>query len=98
MYGLGYYIGYFSIMIVLLVIAIIRSKKRNSWGWFIAAAVIQLIAFLGRATEDNLVGNTDSRFLDWIIYIVLLVISAIFICIRSKKSKENNNESTDYLN
>ena len=92
MNSLGFYLGYYSFMIILLVIAVIVAKKRNPWGWFVAAAVIQFFAFVGEISEFSAGGTGNNLVVDIIIYIVLLSVSAVLICLRSKKRKASDSD------
>ncbi len=64
--------GYFLIMIIFMIIAVVTAKGKG-WIWYTIGAVLQLIAQLGSAAS-----GTDTAIL-WFIYFVLLIITAIII-------------------
>lgn len=76
-----------------MVIAIATAKRASSWIWYSIGAIIQLISLYGGHLNNN------NSYLDWIIYFVLLLITASIILIRSHKKEgkatkqsEKNNE------
>jgi len=79
---LFYYIGYFFIMILSSVFAIIVAKKHNPWLFFATGAILQLISLIGQEKANNMRGNSASTTLDWIIYFILLFLSLVIINIR----------------
>ena len=84
LYDLLHYIGYFLIMIIFMVIAIITAKGKTAWIWYGIGAAFQ---FLGQAGNHKVASlYAKDTTLDWIIYVVILVVSAILIDKRHKNS------------
>lgn len=90
-YNIMSYVGYFAILLIFSILAIIFSKKLHSWIWYSIGVVITLISLLGnQKSYENFLG---SDFADkmmapyWTIYVVILGIVAIIIFTRCYISK-----------
>ena len=84
LYDLMKVIGYFLIMIIFMVIAIITAKGKTVWIWYVIGAILQLLSLLGNQ-KNSVMRDTDITIY-WIIYVALLVITAILINKRRDKS------------
>ena len=83
LYDLAYYFGYFFIMILCMVIAIITAKHKFSWGVYAVGAVVQLITLIGNQMNTYPYGRSMTA--SWIIYFILLAVSAMIIVDRYEK-------------
>lgn len=76
----SFYAGYFAVMIVCMVIAIILAKNWFGWFAYIGGAVFQLISILGRQRQYSLYmggyGMGSAMTPIWAIYIILLLVTA----------------------
>ena len=88
LYDLMKFITYFLIMIIFMVIAIITAKGKTAWVWYVIGAIFQLLSLLGNQKMAVIRGN--DMVLYWIFYVVLLVITAIFIDKRRNKNGISN--------
>ncbi len=83
LFNLTYFFGYFLIMIVFSTIAIILSKSKKAWIWYSIGALFQLLALYGNQLTAD-VYNKDTT-IQWTIYFLLLIITAIIIFMRYAK-------------
>ena len=91
-FDLAGYIGYFLILIIFLILAIIFAKKPHSWIWYSLGAIITFISIIGNQKKF------DSRYSSnivmeimwpyWAIYFVLLAGAATIILLRYFKAKK----------
>lgn len=80
-------IGYFLILILFMVGAILLAKKKIGWVLYAVGAVLQLLSQIGNQKRANLLGVDDMNMpLMWVIYVALLVITAIIVAKRYKKA------------
>ena len=77
-----YYIGYFLIMIICDVVAIVFAKSKISWIIYVIGAMIQLMSLVGNEKAASMSGVDTT--LDWIVYFFLLIVAAIIIIARNK--------------
>ena len=94
-YTLFGYLGYFAIMIICCVIAIILAKKLCAWIIYAIGAIITLLSLKGNmSASENMYGAVDWNVMGpyWLIYFVLLIVSGIIILMRYTKSKSKSNE------
>ncbi len=89
-YMFGFIIGYFGIMLLFMLIALIRAKKGNPWVWYFTGAGIQLISLIGASRNPFL---NSSRL--WAYYFVILILSLLFIGARYSKRDEAIDEAID---
>jgi len=102
MYSLGSFIGFFAIMLVLMVIAIATAKSNFCWLFYAAGGVLQLFSLLGRSKTLNqwgfLLKNEASykagTALRWIVYLLIMIISLIVI----SKRRHDHMEEEYYKN
>ena len=92
---LAYYFGYFLFMIIFMLVAISKAKSKRAWIWYAIGAFVQLIPMYGNQVEANMNGVDET--LDWIVYFGLLIITAIVVNARYKKTIASNNEKQDEL-
>ena len=83
-YELGVFLGYFSLMIIFMTVAILTAKSRTAWIWYAIGAGIQLFALLGNQKVANINGTDTTLY--WVIYLGLLLTTARIIDVRYKKS------------
>ena len=91
LYELFVYLGYFLIMTIFMIVAILTAKKKTAWIWYAIGAVVQLLSLSGNQITANI--NETDMTMYWIIYFCLLIATAIIIVARYNKT--TNNISTD---
>lgn len=92
-YDLMSYIGYFLIMIVFMIVAIVTAKGKSAWIWYAIGAILQLLSLFGNQKAAAANGTDVTMY--WIIYFVLLVITAILIVTRYSKANTSSNTSEE---
>ena len=93
LYNLMSCIGYFLIMIVFMIIAIITAKGRGAWIWYAIGAILQLLSLSGN--QKAAVMNGADATIHWIVYFALLIITAILIVKRYNKASASINTSEE---
>ena len=88
LYDLMSCIGYFSIMIIFMIIAILTAKGKRAWIWYAIGAILQLLSLLGHQKAAAMNG-TDTT-MHWIVYFALLIITAILIVKRYNKASASS--------
>lgn len=84
LYDLASYISYFLVMIVFMIIAIIIAKHKSAaWCCYGIGAGLQLLSLIGNQKTANFYGTSMTTY--WVIYFVLLAISAMIIVDRYEK-------------
>ncbi len=83
LYNLLNYVGYFLIMIILMVIAIITAKNKTAWIWYGIGAVLQLLSLFGNQRVASMYGTNITWY--WIIYFILLIFTAAIVAYRYNK-------------
>lgn len=81
-FSIGYHIGYFLPMIILMILAIIFAKRKAMWFLFIGGAVIQLISILGTQFSELSFLYESQTETNWFIYLLITFFSALFIWVR----------------
>ncbi len=89
LYDLISCIGYFLIMIIFMIIAIVTAKGKGAWIWYAIGAILQLLSLAGNQKVAAMNG-TDIT-MHWIIYFALLIITAILIVKRYNKVSASSN-------
>ena len=79
---MGYFTGYFMVMIVLMIIAVIRASNGKPWIWYSIGVGLQLLGLLGAAKRYNALGMGHALTGRWIAFLAISVISFIIIHIR----------------
>lgn len=94
LYDLLSCIGYFLIMTIFMVVAIVTAKSKTAWIWYGIGAVLQLISLIGNQLAA--VSGIDMK-LYWIVYFCLLMVTAAFIVDRysSRRSKDLTKKDKD---
>ncbi len=96
-YAFFNYVGYFFILIIFLIIAIILSKKLYSWVFYIIGATITLLSLLGsQKSYNDYFGESlteDIMCPYWTIYIILLGVSAVIMIFRYSKTREKSQKN-----
>lgn len=82
------YTGSFLIMTVFMIIAIINAKKKTAWIWYAIGSAFQLLSLLG--SQKNAIYTGENFTVDWIIYLVLLIGSAILVINKHNSSETRN--------
>ena len=83
---IAYLIGYFSIMIIFLVVAIKTQKMK----WHVIGSVIQLLSLAGL----TLSGSGDVAK-EWLLYILILLVGIILVIERQQSEEEKEKEEND---
>ena len=89
LYDLMSFIGYFLIMIIFMIIAIVTAKFKGAWIWYAIGAILQLLSLSGNQKVAAMNG-TDTT-MHWIVYFALLIITAILIVKRYNKARTSSN-------
>lgn len=89
LYDLMSCIGYFSIMIIFMIIAIVTAKGKGAWIWYAIGAILQLLSLSGNQKVAAMNG-TDTT-VHWVVYFALLIITAILIVRRYNKASTSSN-------
>ena len=76
--------GYFLVMIIFMIIAIIRAPKGKPWIWYSIGVGLQLLAILGTTKQYNSWGMGRALTGTWVTFIAIAVISFIIILVRKK--------------
>ena len=84
-YMISYYLGYFLIMIVCSVLAIIFARRKAGWILFGVGAVLQGMSLIGRQMSLNQWGLGNTMSTSWSIYAILAIGTAVIIYIRRNK-------------
>ena len=99
MYAFGQFIGFFAIMLGIMVIAFLTAKHKACWFFYGAGGVLQLLALLGRTKTQiqwgwlySLSGSSyfAGTILRWVVYILLMIIA--FSVIRNKQRAHEQEE------
>ena len=88
LFDLMYCLGYFLVMIIFMVVAIViaSAKSKAAWGCYVIGAVIQLLSLVGNQKIANVSGTNTT--LHWVVYFGLLIISAILVVKRYNKAND----------
>lgn len=89
LYDLMSCIGYFLIMIIFMIIAIVTAKGKGAWVWYAIGAILQLLSLSGNQKAAAMNG-TDTT-MHWIAYFALLIITAILVVKRYHKASTSSN-------
>lgn len=89
LYNLMSCIGYFLIMIIFMIIAIVTAKGKGAWIWYVIGAILQLFSLLGNQ-KMAAINGTDTT-MHWVVYFALLIITAIIIVKRYNKASASAN-------
>lgn len=95
MHRIATYTGFFLIMIVFMIVAIINAKKKTAWIWYALGSTLQLLSLLGNQKSANYYG--DNTTVEWIIYFGLLIVSAILIVNKYNKALLHQNASSNSI-
>ena len=76
--------GYFLIMIVFVVVAIIRAKNGNPWIWYGIGVGLQLLSILGLQRQYSSYGMSSSLSGTWIVFFVIAIVGLVIIISRKK--------------
>ena len=79
LYTLGSYIGYFLVLIVFFVFAVIFAKKKIAWPLYFVGGGIQLLAILGTQKKYALFGMGHLMAPYWIVYAILMLVALVLI-------------------
>ncbi|MBR1741626.1 MAG: hypothetical protein IJ733_07095 [Lachnospiraceae bacterium] len=90
--------GYFLVMIIFCVIAVMRAKNGKPWIWFAIGAVLQLLSLLGLQKRYSAFGLEDALSTQWITYLIILAVSALLICVRKKAEEKEEDTGYDIWN
>ena len=72
---MGFYIGYYGIMLTCMIVAAVRRKHSDAWVWYIVGAIVQLFSLIG-ATRNPFIRSGSL----WAVYFVILIIFAVILC------------------
>lgn len=91
-YDLMTLVGYFLVMIVFVVAAILCAKSVASWIVLTIGSVIQLLSLLGTQRNYNYWGIGDEMTRYWLAYFLLLIVGIAAISARRKAAKEREEQ------
>ena len=74
--------GYFLVMIIFMIIAIVRAKNGNPWIWYIIGVGLQLLSLLGLQRRYSQFGAGSALGGTWLAFFVIGLISLIIIAMR----------------
>lgn len=94
-YTITNYIGYFLVLILFSILAIIFAKKLFSWIFYLLGAGITLISLMGTQETYDYYGREDYFVPYWIVYFILLIIVAIIMMVRYNSSEDAASKSYD---
>ena len=94
LYDLMSCFGYFLIMIIFMVIAIVTAKGKGAWIWYAIGAILQLLSLSGNQKVATMNG-TDTT-MHWVVYFALLIITAILIVKRYNKANASSSTGKEY--
>lgn len=93
MHSIATYTGFFLIMIVFMIVAIINAKKKTAWIWYSIGSILQLLSLLGKQKSASYYGYNTT--VDWIIYFGLLIASATLIVNKYNKALLHQNTNSN---
>lgn len=79
----GNCIGYFAVLGIFLVLAVVKACKKSAWPLFFTGAGIQLLAMIGTLAESGTI-----NWIYWIVYVILLAVAAFQIRRRRENDKK----------
>lgn len=85
-YEIGYYFGSFAIFLVFMISAICIAKYSCCWWFYGGGAAVQLLALIGSVSSGL------NRVIEWVIFIVLLLIFGTIIESRRKVAKQKEQQ------
>ncbi len=88
-----YYFAYFFIMILFMLTAVIGAKSKLAWILYAIGAVLQWLSLNGNQKVANM--NGTDMTIDWLVYFGLLLVTAILMIIRYKKSYALNEKDKE---
>lgn len=102
LYGLLNYLGYFSVLIIFLIVAIIFSKKLFSWAFYLVGGIITFLSLQGnQKSYIDYYGSLYAKdIMDpyWTIYFYLLVFAAFIMFFRYSRAKNKlENQKNDEM-
>lgn len=86
-------IGYFLVMIIFVVIAILCAKSAVSWVLVVIGAGVQFLSLIGTQRNLNYWGAGDAMTGYWVVYFLLLIVGVALISARRKAAKEREEEA-----
>ena len=81
-YVIGNYAGFFAIMAVCMLFAVLTARTKFSALFLIGGAIIQIIAIASKEKSTPFAVDTT---VDWIIFFSLLAVSVILVFVRRAK-------------
>ena len=76
--------GYFLIMIIFMIIAIVRAKNDNPWIWYGIGVGLQLLSLAGLTRQYSMYGLRGALNGTWIAFVVIAAVSLFLIFMRKK--------------
>ena len=93
LYDLMSCIGYFLIMIIFMIVAIVTAKGKGAWIWYAIGAILQLLSLSGNQ-KVAAVNGTDTT-MHWVVYFALLIITAVIVVKRYNKASTSSDKDNE---
>lgn len=93
LYDLMSCIGYFLIMIIFMIVAIVTAKGKGAWIWYAIGAILQLLSLSGNQ-KVAAVNGTDTT-MHWVVYFALLIITAVIVVKRYNKASASSDKDNE---
>ena len=77
--------GFFLIMIVFMIVAIVRAKNGNPWIWYAIGVVLQLLSLSGLQRQYSAFGMGSALSGVWGVFFVIAIITLFIILARKNK-------------
>ena len=94
-YTISGFFGYFLVMIIFMIVAILLAKSKAAWIPYSIGGVLQLLSITGNYRKLYLFGLSSTMLYSFIIYVIIMVLTAFIIVKRyNEEQKMKNIEDT----
>ena len=76
--------GFFLIMLVFMIVAIVRAKNGKPWIWYSIGVGLQLLSLIGLSKQYSMLGASGALTGTWIAFFAIAIIALIVIILRKK--------------
>ena len=95
MYEVMVYVGYFFIMFIFMVLAVIFANKIAGWILYLVGGLLQLLPMIGSQKQATL--NQSNITTEWVIYIGLLLVTLLIIVLRRRRAAEKERKRIEEM-